>query len=174
MGSHSSYEKRYPTKFTSFNTEQSSTKQQTIDNYDNSILYNDYLVDSLFSQLEDYENSHTNTSFASVYLSDHGENVYDEFDNAGHDYTISIPKSNVEVPFVVYLSANFKKMNKEKYNSITQNRTLPFVTDDLFHSIIDLASIRTPFLEKSRSVFDSSFNSKRVRVLEDKLDYDKK
>lgn len=174
MGSHSSYEKRYPAKFDSFDTEQSSTKQQTIDQYDNSILYNDYLVDSLFTLLSDHEKTQPNTYFASVYLSDHGENVYDEFDNAGHDYTISIPKSNVEVPFIVFLSANFKKMNTAKYKTIKQNSSLPFVTDDLFHSIIDLSSIQTPYLEKSRSVFHSTFNSKRVRTLEDKLDYDKK
>ncbi|MFC2118404.1 phosphoethanolamine transferase [Bacteroidota bacterium] len=172
MGSHSSYKKRYPADFHLFNG--TNKKEKTIAEYDNSVLYNDFIVDSLFNILSVNDSLHQNSITSSIYLSDHGENVYDELDRVGHDYSNELPKSNVDVPFIVWLSPKFINLNPNKSTIIKSNQNKPYVSDDLFHSIIDLNGILTLYFNERRSVFNENFNESRQRVLEDGRDYDKK
>ena len=89
-----------------------------------------------------------------IYISDHGENVYDEGDNVGHDYAKELPAVNVEVPFIIWLSPAYARLYPEKAKKISRNRQKPFVADDLFHAIIDLNGIRSTYLMEERiSVF---------------------
>lgn len=173
MGSHSAYLKRYPPSFNIFKSD-SDEKSKLINEYDNSVVYTDYILDSLFNLLHSYSAINTNSVCAAIYLADHGENVYDENGNAGHDYAGSLPKSNVEVPFVVWLSTTYKTENSEKLKDIIAHSNAPFVTDDLFHSVLDLNNIQCNCYSKQRSVFNAGFNFKRKRILEDGLDYDLK
>jgi len=170
MGNHISYRKRYPQEFDFFKG--NSEKNRTIAKYDNSILYNDYIVDSILSILA----TDPNTKYSSaIYLSDHGENVYDdELNRTGHNYSKTIPKANVEIPFIFWASESFKKMNIETVNTILKHKNKRFISDDLFHSVLDLNSIETEYLIQSRSVFNQNYNSKRIRILEDGYDYDEK
>lgn len=172
MGSHSTYAKRYPQAFNQF-SDRSSKRERIINEYDNSILYNDFVVDSLLNILEDYSNKRKLISSA-IYLSDHGENVYDENDNAGHDYAGSIPRSNVEIPFMVWFSDQYKQSQNEKINAAIVNANKPFLADDLFHAVLDLNDINTDVFETGRSIFNESYNSQRKRILEDNEDYDLK
>lgn len=173
MGSHSAYSKRYPSDFGKFSNH-SNKKEKTVNEYDNSILYNDFIIDSLINTLSRHSQQCPNVTSAMIYLSDHGENVYDENNNAGHDYSGSLPKSNVEIPFIVWLSDNYIRTNSTKIETITHNTGLPFVSDDLFHSVIDISNIKTPSLITERSIFNSNYNSIRKRILEDRMDYDLK
>jgi heptose-I-phosphate ethanolaminephosphotransferase len=172
MGSHSSYSKRYPSEFDVFKGK--TSKEKTRAEYDNSIVYNDFIVDSLLkiviSKLALQKDSRTTV----IYLSDHGENVYDEQDRVGHDYSNKLPRANVEVPFIVWLSPIFKKMNPGKTEIIRSNINKPFVSDDLFHAIMDLNNIQSPYLDIEKSIFSSKFKQRHQRILEDGLDYDKK
>mgnify|MGYP001167377026 CR=1 FL=1 len=169
MGSHSSYNKRYPSTFNKFNNH-SSDKEQLINEYDNSILYNDYIVDSVFTMLNNAANKNQHQLFSSIYLSDHSENVYDENNHVGHDYAGTMPKSNVEIPFVLWVSEEFKQQELV-YQTIVKNKNQPFVTDDLFHAIIDLNQIDYIGLNQKCSVFNTNYIP-RKRVLEDGRDYD--
>lgn len=173
MGSHSAYGKRYPSAYNKFTT-YNSGKERLINEYDNSILYNDFIIDSLLNILNSYSIKHNNITASAIYLSDHGENVYDENDNAGHEYSGSIPKSNVEIPFIVWLSPGYQRMYPEKLKTILLNKDHPFVSDDLFHSVLDLNFIECKPFAPERSVFHENFNFKRLRILEDGKDYDLK
>lgn len=172
MGSHSSYSKRYPADFDIF--EASGGKEKTIAEYDNSVLYNDFIVDSLLNLMMAHISSQNNTVASAIYVSDHGENVYDELDKAGHGYAGNLPKSHVEVPFIVWLSPEYQKTDTIKTAIIRSNILKPFVSDDLFHAIISLNGIQSPLFEEERSIFNPNFNETRQRILEDGKDYDKK
>ena len=167
MGSHSTYSKRYPNRFNVFDGE--SKKDKIIADYDNSILYNDFIVDSLFNIMKSFSNN-DETSVA-IYLSDHGENVYDEQDRVGHDFSKILPKSNVEIPFIIWLSESYKAINSQKYRIIKNNKSRPYVSDDLFHSLLDISFIKTKAYKPNRSIF--SENNNRKRILEDGKDYDR-
>jgi heptose-I-phosphate ethanolaminephosphotransferase len=59
-----------------------------------------------------------------------------------------LPGVNVEVPFIVWLSPSYLESNADKVKIIRSNYCKPFVTYDLFHSILDLNGIQSPYLEK--------------------------
>lgn len=173
MGNHSKYSKRYPPNFQIF-TNNSSKKTTVVNEYDNSMIYTDFIVDSIFTLLYQQSIIDTNTLYSAIFLSDHGENVYDELNDAGHNFNGSLPKSNVEIPFVVWLSSQYANYNSNKTKFINQNKDLPFVTDDLFHAVIDMNDIKTLYLQENRSIFNAKYNTKRKRILEDNQDYDLK
>jgi heptose-I-phosphate ethanolaminephosphotransferase len=170
MGSHTFYSKRYPDEFDIFKG--TNRKEKTIATYDNSILYNDYIVDSLINITASNDSQKRNNIISVIYLSDHGENVFDTLDRIGHSYSNELPGVNVEVPFIVWLSPSYIESNEDKAKIIRSNYYKPFVTDDLFHSIMDLNGIQSPYLEKERSIFNEKFNEARPRILEDGKVYD--
>lgn len=169
MGNHTSYKKRYPNNFEVFNGV--SKHEQVIAEYDNSVLYNDFITDSLLSAFSVYSTVHKKVSSA-IYLSDHGENVYDEDNQVGHSYTGKLPKANVDVPFLVWLSDEYKLNNPIKFAQIKNNLQKPFVTDDLFHAILDINNIETEYFKNRRSLFQPDFNDNKKRILVDGKDYD--
>lgn len=172
MGNHMEYNKRYPSSFQYFQSE-NSTKDRIIDEYDNSILYNDYIVDSIFNVLDFYARQNPESIVSSIYLSDHGENVYDEVGKLGHDYVPPYTKSEVEIPFVVWLSSNYRNAYANKVTSMGLNTNHPFMSDDLYNSVIDLNNIRCNNYDSSRSVFSDRYNYNRIRVLGDNQTYEK-
>lgn len=171
MGSHTSYAKRYPKDFDIFSG--SNKREKIIAEYDNSIYYNDFIVDSLLNILNRFSMQDTSELVSGIYLSDHGENVYDEFDRVGHDYSGKLPKSNVEIPFLVWVSDKYLALNPVKDSIINLNKHKPYISDDLFHSIMSLNGIQSKLFEEKRSIFNEEFEDTRKRILEDGRDYDK-
>ena len=167
MGNHTKYRRRYPRSYNIFKGK--NDKEQTIAEYHNSIYYNDFIVDSLITILE---NSNQKSSL--IYLSDHGENVYDYQDKIGHDYSGSIPKANVEIPFIIWCSDKYKKAFSIKVKTIELNKLKPFVSDNLFHTIIDMNNIETDYYKKSLSNVNAGYSDTRLRILEDGENYDRK
>lgn len=170
LGSHTSYDKRYPSDFERFK-DSDDIRQKIIDSYDNSILYNDFVIDSILSLLKDYSLAHPAVRVSALYFSDHGENVYDQGEYAGHDYSGKIPHANVDIPFIFWFSPSQANYLESEYGFLERDLNTPYVIDDLFHTIIDLGCIRTECFEPQRSYINSSYNASRERVLEDKNIY---
>ncbi len=165
LGCHTQYNKRYPSEFALFE-DKGDRRTRAINTYDNSVYYNDFVVDSIFSMLKSYSLVHPDIRVSALYFSDHGENVYDEGDNCGHNYSGSIPKSNVEIPFVLWLSPSQMKYLEARH-SLVDRLHAPYMIDDLFHTLIDLSDIATPCFDKSRSFINSDYDATRPRILED-------
>lgn len=170
MGSHTAYDKRYPQEFNVFKGE--NHRGRVIARYKNSILYNDFVVDSLLNMVQLQSTGSSGHLASVVYLADHAENVYDEGNNAGHNYTNRLPKANVEIPFVVWLSPAYTSQFSARVNTLKANRNMPFVADDFFHAALDLSGITCSQFVESRSIFNEHFNFSRKRILEDGKDYD--
>jgi len=172
MGCHTQYSKRYPSEYAIF--EPSTNKRtQIINSYDNAIYYNDYVVDSIFSMLDIYSQSKPQVRITALYISDHGENVYDEGEYCGHDYAGKIPNANIEIPFLLWLSPAQKKYWENNHPPSHQRLNTPYMIDDLFHTIIDIAGISTPCFDSSRSFVNTAYDSTRLRLLEDGNVYEK-
>lgn len=169
MGNHNAYAKRYPAEFEVFKG--ANKKEKLIAEYHNSILYNDYVVDRLLDLLKE-SSLKKNLMASAIYISDHGENLFDEQDRIGHDYARIIPRANVEIPFAVWMSENFISSNSSKAATIKANINKPFVSDDLFHCVLDINNIKIPFFETRRSIFSPNFNAGRDRILADGYSYD--
>jgi heptose-I-phosphate ethanolaminephosphotransferase len=173
MGNHFEYAKRYPSKFEKYRNN-ASKETRTVAEYHNAMLYNDYILNHIFDQLKQSASQHPGQDYSAIYLSDHAENVYDYNHEVGHDYVGSLPKENVEIPFVLWLSDSYKKHYPGFAQQAMNGKNLPFVSDDLFHAALDLNQITGPAILPQRSLFNTKYNHQRQRILEDKQDYDQK
>ena len=73
MGSHISYCNRYPREFYHWPVDTSKereTAEVMNDEYDNSVLFNDYVMESIMNEATNYLHAD-----AVMYFSDHGEEV---------------------------------------------------------------------------------------------------
>lgn len=167
MGCHSKYAKRYPPAYRHFRGA-ADKAGRIVDEYDNAVLYADFVADTLFSMLASYAAAHPDTRMAAVYVSDHGENVYDDgSDYAGHNCEGGTPASISEVPLLLWLPRGATTPAGLDVAALRARSNLPYMTDDLFHLLVDLADIATPCRARSRSLVSPQLDTTRVRRLDD-------
>jgi len=169
MGSHLGYAERYPPAFEKF-TEKPRSKYShdkavhLVNAYDNSILYNDYIVKEIIERVR----KQNATSYV-LYFSDHGDDVYDTWDNAGHnEYLGTNPM--YEVPFVVWFSEKYKEDHQLEI-SISEIESRKYMLDEFIHSFADITQIGFEGYDASKSVFSEKFTP-RPRIIKDSIDYD--
>ncbi|SHE55753.1 heptose-I-phosphate ethanolaminephosphotransferase [Dysgonomonas macrotermitis] len=158
IGNHMAYEFRYTPSFNVFNNNKDHMIKETeyrdkqaihtIDKYDNSVLYNDDLVYKLIKTLQNKQKGES----ALIYFSDHGEEIYDMRNFSGHAYE-KISTYMCEVPFVVWLSSNYRNMRSDL--SIVPER--PYSTGDVIFSISDLANLKYEDYDDTKSIFSKNF-----------------
>lgn len=158
MGTHSGYINRYPQNFEIF-----KNNNIKISSYDNAILYNDYVIDKIISNFKNEES-------IIMYVSDHGEEVYDFRNFAGHAEENG-SRYMIEIPFLIYVSDKFKENYPMTVKKIEKSLDKPYMSDDLIHTILDIADIKTSEYEKTRSVINDEFNFSRKRIFYEK-DYE--
>ncbi|MDR2920766.1 MAG: sulfatase-like hydrolase/transferase [Tannerella sp.] len=163
MGNHTVYRFRYPESFDYFNYQKhpvetnlflSNEARTVIDEYDNSVLYNDYLVASVIELLEKQ-----NESSVMLYFSDHGDEVYDFRDFAGHAYE-KVSTYMCEVPFMLWTSGSFERQRRD----LVFHTDRPYSTTDVLYGLSDLAGLRYKGYEESRSVFSRHFASRERKI----------
>ena len=170
MGCHLAYYNRYPYIFTQF-TEKDITgnynddQKEVIAQYDNAIYYNDYIVSGIIDKFRE-----TNTDTIVIYLPDHGEAVYDEEGINGH-IEENPSRHMIEVPLIMWASEKFKQNHPEKWELIQTAVHNPYMTDDMIHTVLDIADIGTVDYDPERSIIHREFNRYRPRFFDDK-DYD--
>lgn len=173
IGNHMSYSKRYPSSFEIYSGDGSKVSNTQAE-YNNSLRYVDFILDSLLSIVQTKYEKNEDHAVSVIYLSDHGENVYDVNNQVGHGYSKSAPKVNVDIPFFVWVSKGFRYFYPKSYEAIVNNAKKPFVTDHFFHALIDINNIRGACFDSTKSIFNAAFDEKRKRILCDGLDYDLK
>lgn len=162
IGSHFNYDKRYPDSFNEFDFDDDLTKQQIIINqYDNSILYTDYILSELISNL-----SETNKKNALLYTSDHGENLYNDGTNFFGRSEETITRSMFQVPFILWTSKSFNFPNDFKYE---EDRS--FIINHTYESLGHLFGVKHKSIDYSKSIFSSEYKPKKRTIVGNK-DYD--
>ncbi len=172
MGSHTHYANRYPKAFEQFSPRdithaQKSRAKADLAEYANSILYTDFIVGEIIKRF-----AHKDSIV--IYISDHANDVWDTGEGSLR-LDNKITRFMVEVPFVVFVSDEFKTRHPQIYARIASATNKPFMIDDLIHALIDIAGFKVDGYEVARSVFSDDFNMNRARMLGTKanVDYDK-
>ena len=155
FGSHMKYRNRFPKNFERFNDSVGIKKMpfhddkaiQYINDYDNAILYNDFIVFEILKRLKTRKEL---TSF--IYLSDHGEEVYGTKDLHGHPPVGT--KALYEIPFIFWGSEEFKRSWPEEYSKLLKSKNVPYEHDDLIHTLMDLYGIEYERFESSLSILN--------------------
>ncbi|HEC1776703.1 phosphoethanolamine transferase [Campylobacter sp. RKI_CA19_01128] len=168
MGTHFRYDRRYEKQFAKFTSKDIKRNldekfKVNIANYANAVLYNDYFVNEVFSFFKDKE-------AIIVYISDHGESVYEYRDRAEHFVT---SRFTAEIPFFFIVSDKFKQNNPELVDRIIKAKNRPFMIDDLIHTMTTIGGIKVEDYDPARDVLSDEFNSNRIRIFNGEVDYDK-
>lgn len=173
MGQHYGYEDRYPKEFKHFTADDYDKSKYTdrqrefIAHYDNATLYNDYVIDQIIRKHED-------KNCILIYFSDHGEEVFECRDYMGHGNAAHSPNIDlqIKVPFMIWASDKYQQNYPDKMERIKRAINFPITTNDIGHFLLDLADIRTEWLDYSRSFISDQYDTTRHRIVLNSIDYD--
>jgi heptose-I-phosphate ethanolaminephosphotransferase len=163
LGTHMSYQYRYPSTFDKFKDRQGvpagvrDDQLPTYNSYDNAVLYNDFVVSSL---IKDYAKSDPNGFL--LYLSDHGEDV---FDSPGHS-TLGRNESKptapmYTIPFMAWASPKWRENHDWNFAG---DLGRPYSSSHLIHTWADLAGLSFDELDHSKSLVSDSFKPRPLMI----------
>ncbi|TDV49382.1 heptose-I-phosphate ethanolaminephosphotransferase [Pseudomonas helmanticensis] len=161
LGTHMSYQYRYPPTFDKFQDRNGvppgvrDDQVPTYNSYDNAVLYNDFVVSSL---IKDYAKSDPNGFL--LYLSDHGEDVFDSVGHKTLGRNENKPTAPMyTIPFMAWASPKWKANHDWNFAGDLDR---PYSSSHLIHTWADLAGLSFDELDRSKSLVSDSF---KVRPL---------
>ncbi|WP_027612693.1 phosphoethanolamine transferase CptA [Pseudomonas sp. URIL14HWK12:I6] len=163
LGTHMSYQYRYPPTFDKFQDRTGvpagvrDDQVPTYNSYDNAVLYNDFVVSSL---IKDYAKSDPNGFL--LYLSDHGEDV---FDSAGHN-TLGRNENKptapmYTIPFMAWASPKWRENHDWNFAA---DLGRPYSSSHLIHTWADMAGLSFDELDRSKSLVSDSFKPRPLMI----------
>ncbi|MBB5336662.1 phosphoethanolamine transferase [Pectinatus brassicae] len=166
MGCHALYYNRFPYSFSKFSKDDIrlplTDRQKTIvAQYDNAILYNDYIVTNIFAKFRDME-------AIVIYMPDHSEAIYDEGDTVAGHFEGNANRHMIEIPFIIWASDKWKARYPKEWAQIKKSVNNPYMTDDMIHTVLDIVGVKTPEFDATRSIVNPLFNPNRPRIFNDK------
>lgn len=150
MGSHNSYQSRYPKDFEKFPRGDYRTGY-----YDNSLFYTDFVLKQL------YEAASKRPDFkAMIYFSDHGEGAsYGQ----GHDASLFL-WDIARIPLFIVVSDSFKNEQLDKFNRLKKNSNSVFTNDLIYNLVLSIMNIETKDgYERENDVASEDYNSNENR-----------
>ncbi len=169
MGQHFDAALRYPDSFNRYTIQDIKREDLTegqrkqVAEYDNAVYYNDYVIKNIIDIFR-------NTNAVIIYLSDHGEQIYDkphcyfgrDFGSIKEEETY---KAIYEVPFMIWCSNKFIEKNEDIYNTIKERNSEKICIADIPYLLFDIAGIDFNYNIKSRSIIDKRFTSHKTHLL---------
>ena len=179
MGQHVDFAARYPwdtyRRFTAdsitFRKEPwlDDEMRKDIAHYDNATLYNDAVIRAI-TQL------YADESTVMLYLSDHGEEVFDYRPRSGRD-DFSFGSDARQgaryqycIPFIVWCSEKYKQENLDIVRRLRQSTNRPLMIDNTYNLLFHLAGLHTPYYRADRDVLSDSYHCP-PRLLNDDYNY---
>lgn len=159
MGAHPEYCRRYPKGFGKFTREdvknlnnhaETSHQRNIIAEYDNAMLYTDSVVTEIIKTLFVQEGRNI-----LLYLSDHGQNVFDTSKRYGHD------RLHAEIPFFIYANQPWRKNSPNLYETLKSHTDAPVSSAHLIHTLLGLAGIDYPLRADSLDLSSASYRLKK-------------
>ncbi|MFL6531746.1 MAG: phosphoethanolamine transferase CptA [Pseudomonas sp.] len=163
LGTHMSYQYRYPPTFDKFTDRQGvpagvrDDQVPTYNSYDNAVLYNDFVVSSL---IKDYAKTDPNGFL--LYLSDHGEDV---FDSPGHK-TLGRNEGKptapmYTIPFMAWASPKWRETHDW---NLAGDLERPYSSSHLIHTWADMAGLSFDELDRSKSLVSDAFKARPLLI----------
>ena len=160
MGSHPGYKQRYPKIFEQWRDadevpnsvarrNEPSFNKATLNAYDNSMLYSDYVIAEVLRLAKTYQVDSV------VYFSDHGQNLGEKNSHVGHS-TENGPKQGFEVPLIFWINNKSEKLalHDKKFK---ENLLKPYSLERIQYTLFDLYGIALPKRQDDKSLFSDSY-----------------
>lgn len=176
IGQHVRYADRYPLEYKRFTPDEEHTlfggEQGKViaADYDNATYYNDAVVNDVFQQFG-------NTEAIGIYLSDHGEEVYDwraQYERTSEgEISQEIARYQYEIPLLFYLTPLFQLLHEDITHEVQTALEKPFISTDIPHLLLYLGGIQCKDYEESKNILSPHYDLHRKRILRNQVDYDK-
>ncbi|SUP39505.1 phosphoethanolamine transferase [Veillonella criceti] len=158
MGSHGSYNDRFPASFNKF-----SGNSEDIDSYDNSILFNDYVLSQIYKEISQNPNYK-----AMIMMSDHGEDVEGKNSHDSSKFTYPMAR----IPLIVNFSESYVKEHQHLIDVLKSHKESYWTNDlmyDLLLSILGIqgAPVVNPKFDLSSPQYDRTLDT--IRTLHGKM-----
>ena len=169
-GSHLNYQDRYPQSFALFepclkpgDSNGAFDKELMTNTYDNTILYTDFILDSLIQTL-----SATQRCACLIYMPDHGENLCDDERKLWVHGSYEGSEWEYHVPLIVWYSDSFKERYPDKVVALQANKDKQVSSQVLFHTLCDMVNLQEVVDSHYCLFSDSLTGVSSVRVLNGK------
>jgi len=163
LGTHMSYQYRYPPTFDKFTDRQGvppgirDDQLPTYNSYDNAVLYNDFVVSSL---IKDYAKSDPNGFL--LYLSDHGEDVFDSQGHGTLGRNEGKPTAPMyTIPFMAWASPKWRENHDWNFAG---DLSRPYSSSHLIHTWADMAGLSFDELDRSKSLVSDQFKARPLLI----------
>ena len=157
-GSHFVYRERYTANKAVFGPDdateaRAANKESLINAYDNTILMEDMVLDSIFRLAVG-----NGAQVAMLYTADHGENIYDDRRELFLHASPRPSYYDIHVPFFVLISPAYRTAYPDNVAAMMENRQKPVSSNvAVFHTMLSLAGISTPYLNMSMSLSSPTY-----------------
>lgn len=138
-GSHFEYRDRYPARFQAFdkrrdNCTEGVKRPEKVCQYDNSILYTDYILSEIYHiATQDY------AADGIIYFSDHGEAVKRDKKHLPGMFDFDMAR----IPFWISVSEDYRRRNKELAERLESRRNSYFTNDMIYDTLLGIMNIET-------------------------------
>lgn len=164
QGSHYDYSHRHPEEFDHFQPSLSSKdgygssdyslKREMINSYDNSILYNDFILGKIIDIL-----SGQDAISAMLFVSDHGECLFDGDSRIrGHGFGL---KEDLHIPMFIWTSKAYRIAYPQKVQNLIANKDRSLSAENIFYSFLDMANISYDGEDSSKSFASSTYTPRK-------------
>lgn len=138
-----------------------------INAYDNSMLYQDWILSGIINKIEEQ-----NTISTFTFVSDHGENITST--GGGHGGDCSPIKTEYHVPFLFWYSDAYASNFLKKVELAKSRKEVRLNADNIFYSVCDVAGINLDSIYShiDYSIFSENFEEhERYVLLPDGINY---
>ncbi|MGF6514176.1 glucan phosphoethanolaminetransferase (alkaline phosphatase superfamily) [Pseudomonas sp. BT76 TE3572] len=153
-GSHFEYSRRYPENFDKFKPSTDSFKDKITAEYDNSILYTDWLLSTIIEQLKS-----SKKPSVLFYSSDHGENMMDDSRGLlGHGIG---NKYDLPVSAFIWASDNVSSPQALKLLKLKERESQKISISSLPHTLLNITGVFTNKYKSSDDLLSDDFVSSK-------------
>jgi heptose-I-phosphate ethanolaminephosphotransferase len=156
LGTHVNYDYRYPPEYARFSGREGTPpglgedQLATYNSYDNAVLYNDFVVSSLIKQF-----AASDPNGYLLYLSDHGEDVYDSAGHTNLGRNEGRPTAPMyTIPFIAWASPKWRASHAWNLADALHR---PYSSASLIHTWADLAGLTFDEHDVSKSLVSPHF-----------------
>lgn len=143
-------------------------QRQYIAEYDNATRYNDHVIGSIIQY-------YSQRNAVILYLSDHGDEVYDYRDVVGRTHEPVKQKQALkyqyEIPMVLWCSDQFIQRHPNTMQNIHRAILRPFSSDNVPQLLMGLSNIHSSFYEPKKDVLSNQYHCGK-RIVQNTTDYD--
>jgi len=141
-GNHHAYYNRYPHKtFTKYNKAlkisefgENILKNNQVNHYDNSVVYNDYVVSSILTLLQKEQGVR-----GLIYMSDHADDAIRAKGHSCDRFTYDMS----QIPMIMWFSNSYQKIYANQYHTLLKHKEKLYSNDMFYNTLIGIFNIQT-------------------------------